>query len=142
MKRVLIVDDQASIKLFIKSILDSIGVPMIVEFASDGREAIKAISTELPDLVITDIFMPRMDGIELIEHILPLENRPTIIAITDSDIHHDGTSLYLECAKLVGSDYCLRKCDLVSELAKLAKGCLNGEMDVAVTQHYKSWSKG
>lgn len=124
MKRVLIVDDQTSIKLFVKSILDSVGEPLVVEFAADGYEATELIKRHLPDLVITDIFMPRMDGIELIEYLKALDPRPVIIAMTDSDIKHDGTSLYLECAKLVGADNCLRKSDLVTELASVAKNCL------------------
>ncbi|MFC3150408.1 response regulator transcription factor [Litoribrevibacter euphylliae] len=128
MKRVLIVDDQTSIKLFVKSILDGVGASLVVEFAADGYEAQELIKKQLPDLVITDIFMPRMDGIELIEYLKTLEPRPVIIAMTDSDISHDGTSLYLECAKLVGADYCLRKSDLVTNLAGVVKSCLTGKL--------------
>jgi CheY-like chemotaxis protein len=126
MKRVLIVDDQMSVKLLIKSILESLSLPLTVEFASDGLDAITRARRHSPDLVITDIFMPKMDGIELIEQLRMYVPNLKIIAISDSDIHHDKTPLYLECANLVGADYCLKKRELVSELAGYVRQCFTG----------------
>jgi two-component system, OmpR family, alkaline phosphatase synthesis response regulator PhoP len=61
-KRVLIVDDTVTVRMYEKMILASEGYE--IEMASDGVDAIEKISSNRPDLVLLDIMMPRMDGIE------------------------------------------------------------------------------
>lgn len=63
MRAVLVVDDSAVIRLVIAEHLERLGFQVIE--AMDGLEAIEQIQTHLPDLVITDIVMPRMNGYEL-----------------------------------------------------------------------------
>lgn len=65
MARVLIVDDRALNREFLASLLDHLGHTL--SEACDGQEALEAVRKEAPDLVITDIVMPRMNGIEFIE---------------------------------------------------------------------------
>ena len=64
MYRALIVDDEDIIKIGLKTIIDweQLGFE-IVGTAEDGLEAIKKVEELSPDLIITDIIMPRMDGI-------------------------------------------------------------------------------
>jgi CheY-like chemotaxis protein len=64
---ILIVDDDAALRLTLQRMLEpgSFG-HYIVETAQDGGEAIEAIKLHLPDLIITDIYMPVSDGFELI----------------------------------------------------------------------------
>ena len=64
---VLIVDDEPSIREFLAFVLTDEGYR--VQTASDGREAIDLAKRESPDVVITDLMMPRMDGYELIAHL-------------------------------------------------------------------------
>lgn len=65
MKTIAVVDDSSTILMSVKGILDKSGFG--VETASDGQEALDKFKGGLkPDLVITDINMPRMNGIELI----------------------------------------------------------------------------
>lgn len=70
MYRALIVDDEDIIKIGLKTIIDweQLGFE-IVGTAEDGLEAIKKVEELSPDLIITDIIMPRMDGIELMEEL-------------------------------------------------------------------------
>ena len=63
--RVLIVDDEADIRRFVKRALASYSVME----ASNGNEALLLIQNETPDLVITDIRMPEMDGLTLLSHL-------------------------------------------------------------------------
>jgi len=57
---VLVVDDDSSIAHSLKSILSKNGFEVIT--ATDGEEALKLIKTNKPDLIITDLVMPVMDG--------------------------------------------------------------------------------
>ncbi|MFN4007798.1 MAG: PleD family two-component system response regulator [Chitinophagaceae bacterium] len=62
--KVLISEDDRSIQKNIASHLDSMGLEVIV--TSDGREALKVLQENVPDIVITDIVMPYTSGLELI----------------------------------------------------------------------------
>ncbi len=62
--KVLISEDDRSIQKTIASHLDSMGLEVIV--TSDGREALKVLQENVPDIVITDIVMPYTSGLELI----------------------------------------------------------------------------
>lgn len=62
---VLVVDDEACSRQLMSAFLSEAGYS--TEMAADGVEALAAMERELPDLVITDLRMPRMDGLELIK---------------------------------------------------------------------------
>ena len=76
-KRILIADDELSIIKFLRATLKDNGFEVLV--AMDGVEAIKAIESELPDLVILDIMMPFIDGIEVCGQIRQWSQVPIII---------------------------------------------------------------
>jgi DNA-binding NarL/FixJ family response regulator len=61
--RVLIADDQALVRAGFRKLLESAGVHVVGE-AGDGAEAVEQTALKRPDLVLMDIRMPRMDGIE------------------------------------------------------------------------------
>jgi len=61
--RVLIVEDEALISLTLKTLLEKLGCKVVGE-AGDGQEAVTLAKTAKPDLVLMDIRMPRMDGLE------------------------------------------------------------------------------
>jgi CheY-like chemotaxis protein len=63
--RVLVVDDDEGIKKVIQKALSQLPLELDVVLAADGVEALKSIGETAPDLVITDVMMPRMDGITL-----------------------------------------------------------------------------
>jgi two-component system, sensor histidine kinase and response regulator len=67
MANILVVDDLETNRKLLKTLLASQG-HRIVE-ANDGNEALKRIREERPDLVITDMLMPSMDGVELVQRI-------------------------------------------------------------------------
>jgi two-component system, OmpR family, KDP operon response regulator KdpE len=74
---VLIVDDERPIREFIRKNLDVRGY--ITTTASSGLEALAAFNTQSIDLVILDIMMPRMDGLETIRRIRQVSITPIII---------------------------------------------------------------
>ena len=63
MKKILVVDDEAYIVELVKFNLEKEGYQVIV--ASDGRNALKMVQTEQPDLVLLDIMLPNIDGLEV-----------------------------------------------------------------------------
>lgn len=67
MATVLIVDDNPIDRRLAAGIIERVG--METSFAVNGREGLKAIEKEAPDIVLTDLLMPEMDGLELVERI-------------------------------------------------------------------------
>jgi CheY-like chemotaxis protein len=65
MERVLVVDDSADQLLMVESVLQKSGYETAT--ATDGAEALAAIEQQCPDLVVTDLKMPNMNGLELVE---------------------------------------------------------------------------
>ena len=64
MIRVLIADDQELIRQSLSFVLDAQADIEMVGTASDGREAIELVRREKPDVVLMDIRMPEVDGVE------------------------------------------------------------------------------
>ena len=83
MLKVIIVDDEKRICQLIRRLIDweSIGLEVIAE-ASDGNAAFNLISKENPDIVISDIRMPGMDGLEMIEKLRAVDITPAFILIS------------------------------------------------------------
>ena len=63
MRTILIVDDSATVREMVSEILKKSGLNVVE--ASDGRQAQQKIQQQKPDLVVTDIVMPEMNGYEL-----------------------------------------------------------------------------
>jgi CheY-like chemotaxis protein len=103
---VLIVDDQPDVRLAFAFMLDALGCK--IAEAADGRAALEHLAKNRVDIVLADLYMPDMNGMELIELIgkLPLP-RPKIIAMTGSEKLAYGASL--QAASIVGADAVLRK---------------------------------
>ncbi len=80
MARVLIVDDDEGDRLFQRTILEEAGHELF--FAANGEEAMKAYFRKRIDVVVTDLHMPRGDGIELIEAIIGIDPDAAIIAVS------------------------------------------------------------
>jgi two-component system response regulator AlgR len=83
--RVMVVDDETPARRRLRELLDdcSASLPIaVVGEASNGREALDLMQSAPPDLVLTDINMPDMDGIELARHLLKLPRPPVVVFTT------------------------------------------------------------
>jgi len=75
--RILVVDDEPLYVRLLKVNLEQEGYQIVS--ASDGEEALEAISQNMPDLIILDVVMPKLDGITVMQRVRQFSNVPIIL---------------------------------------------------------------
>jgi two-component system response regulator AlgR len=88
--RVVIVDDETPARNRIRDLLSDCALKMPIEIAGEaenGRHALEILGTCEADIVLLDIRMPEMDGLEVAQHILKLDEPPAIIFTTAFDAY-------------------------------------------------------
>ena len=105
MIRILVVDDELVVRVGIKSMIDwnSHGFQIAGE-AADGEDALKKIPELDPHIILTDIKMPKMDGIELIKIVREKYSRIKIVVLSC----HNDFDFVKQAMKLGASDYILK----------------------------------
>jgi two-component system response regulator AlgR len=83
--KILIVDDEKPARDRLRQLLDDFGDHDIVGEASNGEEAIALAASTIPDVVLLDIRMPGVDGIETAHHLNAMENPPAVVFTTAYD---------------------------------------------------------
>lgn len=78
---ILLVDDEAHIRKYVALILKQLGATKIVE-ATNGEEAIAMFQQQKPDVVLLDISMPLMNGLETLKKLKAIDPESTIIMLT------------------------------------------------------------
>ncbi len=86
MTKILIADDEKLIRAGIRKILSqALGDEVVILEVKNGIDAYEVCRTELPDVLVTDIRMPGMDGVELMEKVSALSQKPAIIVLSGFD---------------------------------------------------------
>lgn len=103
-KKILIIDDSPSMRAILKDMLEAEGYQ--VEEAADGHHGLKMVQSIKVDLIITDLSMPVMDGIQFVREAkkLPLCKFVPIVVLTS-----EGDSKKLDEAKQAGASTWLSK---------------------------------
>ncbi len=84
--RVLVADDQALVRTGFRMILTADGIDVVAE-AADGEQAVEAVRRTRPDVVLMDIRMPELDGLEATRRILTgAPDDPRVIMLTTFDL--------------------------------------------------------
>jgi DNA-binding NarL/FixJ family response regulator len=86
MLRVALVDDQALLRQGFRMILESQGDIEVVGEAEDGEEAVAVVARCSPDVVVMDIRMPRLDGIEATRRIVATGRTARVLVLTTFDL--------------------------------------------------------
>jgi len=115
MKSVLVIDDEPAIRTVLKRVLERAGYT--VQLAADGAEGLASLEAQVPDIVITDIIMPTMHGVDAIKAIVAKFPAIRIVAISgggnfgnsDYQPHTIKTEAYLAAAKSAGAHAVLNK---------------------------------
>lgn len=100
MARLLIVDDEPLFRTELRLALENAGY--VVDEAADGREALDVMRKGRPDLVITDILMPHVDGVETMRNVKTLYPGTKVIAVSDGG--YSRAPSYLAWARKLGAD--------------------------------------
>jgi two-component system response regulator AlgR len=85
--KILLVDDEAPARNRLRELLSDIPNMQLMAEAVNGKEALELANVHVPDVVLLDIRMPGMDGIEAAQHLQKLTNPPAIIFTTAYDAH-------------------------------------------------------
>ncbi len=116
--RILIVDDETPARRRLRELLDDCAAALpivVVGEAANGQEAMNLLHTVSADLVLSDIRMPDMDGIELARHLLKLPQPPVVIFTT---AYHEHA---LQAFEVNAVDYLVKPVRMQRLLAALHK---------------------
>ncbi len=117
---ILLIEDDKQFRNFVKEVLLAEGY--VVLQADDGSQGVEMIKEHDPDLIVTDLLMPRKDGVRLITETRSSHPHIPIIAMSG------GTSLFspafLEAANTLGASHTLDKPFTDDALLELVNKCL------------------
>lgn len=119
-RHVLIVDDDEVTRKIANAILEANGY--LTTCVDDGKLALNALREVEPDVVLTDIFMGDIDGLQLIKEIVKNPSRPKIIAMSGGWRTSED---YLKVAKDFGADMVIKKPEDLVNLPQKIKELLN-----------------
>ena len=119
--RVVVADDHSLFRDGITSLLEAAGYE-VVEQSNDGQGAVEAVRSTNPDLVLLDISMPKMDGLEALQVIKSEYPETRVVILTVSDDDNDLFS----CIR-AGADGYLHKDLDASEFLEMLAGLERGE---------------
>ncbi|OIJ13818.1 hypothetical protein BKP35_08555 [Anaerobacillus arseniciselenatis] len=105
MIRILLADDHTLVRSGLKILLNQVEHFDIVGEAGNGEEAIELIKKQIPDLVLLDINMPKMDGFDTVTHIKKINSNIKILMLT---MYSDQESL-VKAIELGANGYILKK---------------------------------
>lgn len=120
--RVLLVDDQALVRTGFRMILDSEPGIVVVGEAENGRDGVERARLDRPDVVLMDIRMPEMDGVEATRSICALPDPPRVVVLTTFDLDE-----YIYDALSAGASGFLLKDVTPEELIAGVKVIANGD---------------
>ena len=99
MRRVLVVDDEENLRLVVRTFLKRDGYE--VEAVSSGEEALAMVETFGPDVILTDVRMPRMGGLDLLATLKAKGNEATVIVMSA----YGNVDMAIEAMKAGAYDY-------------------------------------
>ncbi len=120
--RVVLVDDQALVRTGFRMILDETGDIEVVAEASDGAAAVDVTVRTKPDLVLMDIRMPLVDGIEATRRLRALASPPKVLILTTFDLDE-----YVLSGLRAGASGFLLKDTLATDLVNAIRVVVSGD---------------
>lgn len=122
MAKILVIDDERAIRNTLQEILEY--EKFKVDVAEDGAQGIEAVSKNKYDVILCDIKMPKMDGIEVLEKIQEITTEPAIVMISG----HGTLETAVETLKKGAFDYIAKPLDLNRLLVTVRNALERGEL--------------
>ena len=119
--RILLADDHGIIRQGLRSLLEKEPDMQVVGEAEDGRKAIELVNECSPDIVIMDITMPNLNGVEATRHITGESSKSKVIALSI----HSNRRFVADMLKAGASGYILKEC-LSDELVQAIRSVSTG----------------
>jgi DNA-binding NarL/FixJ family response regulator len=126
MIRVLVADDEVLVRSGFRMILESRGDIEVVGEASDGEEAVQRVRECTPDVILMDIRMPGMSGLDATRAILAGESAPRVLILTTFDLDE-----YVYEAMRAGASGFLLKTAEADQLVAAVRGAASGDVLLA-----------
>jgi CheY-like chemotaxis protein len=120
MPKVLIVEDEKNLASAYKTILEKHGYEVAVAY--DGAEGLEAVAAKSPDLILLDMKMPKMTGLEFLRHLDSKGPNPDVRVIVFSN--QDAQSEIDEAFKLGAKRYLLKSWAAPQDLVKVVEEAL------------------
>lgn len=124
-KRILIIDNDPKVLLVLRTTLERIKNGFVIKTANDGKEALAKIQGMSFDLIISDVKMPFISGVEFVEIIRSMDMKMPVILITAYGCH----SLRAEFNRL-GIYRCLEKPLRIGEIRQATQEALQSNLDL------------
>jgi DNA-binding response OmpR family regulator len=118
MKTVLVIDDEPSLRKTLRNSLEEAGYRVLE--AGDGREGLQKFAAERPDVVLTDVIMPTIEGIETIIEMRKIDANARIIAMSGGG-RLDAADV-LGVASKFGTNATIRKPFRMAEMLNVVRG--------------------
>jgi DNA-binding NarL/FixJ family response regulator len=124
--RVLLVDDQALVRRGLRLMLDQAEDLEVCGEAADGDEAVRMVGEQDPDVVLMDVRMPGVDGIEATRQITRQQRRARILVLTTFDVD----DYVVDALRVGASGYLLKDVD-PEDLLRAVRSVAAGDMPLA-----------
>jgi NarL family two-component system response regulator LiaR len=120
---ILIVDDHEVVRNGIRSYLETLSDFHVIGEAASGEEAIKVVSEQIPDVVLMDLIMPGMDGIEATRRVKKVSPRTQVVVLTS---YHEDEHIF-PALKAGAISYILKDMKM-DKLAEIIQRAVHGEV--------------
>ncbi|MGN7610556.1 response regulator [Magnetococcales bacterium HHB-1] len=108
--RILIVDDDEFMRVYLRNVLREMDEIMIVGEAGSGQEAIELNNSTDPDLIVLDYELPDIHGVNLIKEMMQQKSNPILMF---SSFTHDDTPITIECLRSGAVDFISKSSRLI-----------------------------
>ncbi|MBF0136375.1 MAG: chemotaxis-specific protein-glutamate methyltransferase CheB [Magnetococcus sp. DMHC-1] len=101
--RIMVVDDTITYRMIMKSVAGSVAGVQVVASTSNGREALDQLALHQPEVILLDVEMPVLDGLETLKYLH--KNHPDITVIMVSGLSRSNANLVMECLQAGALDF-------------------------------------
>jgi two-component system chemotaxis response regulator CheY len=118
MARVLIVDDSPVTRQLLKALMEAAGHE-VVGTADNGRDGLASSQTLRPDLMLLDMLLPQLDGIEVLQRLKEAAHRPKVVMLSSV-----SAAERIKAARAAGADFYLLKPFENERVLEIVNRCL------------------